>query len=155
MTEQSFFHCPATLVNTENNYQVTDVRIYSLFPILSKTNIMYNSSCADYFQAELISFLKCHWEGDHPMPSLVKQITGLFLVLCSLLIASCAPTPLSRETPYPTQLASPIARQTPHQIQLTSSACHPLSQLHQTPFPPSGSGSGIHALLPGKFSHPH
>src|SRR6266849_3547646 len=127
MTEQSFLHCPATLVNTEGNYQVTGVRIYGLFPILSKTNIMYSFSCADYFQAELISFLKCHWEGEHPMPSLVKQVTSLLLVLCSLLIASCAPTPLSRQTPYPTQLASPITRQTPQQLQLTSSAWEPIS----------------------------
>jgi len=127
MTEQSFLHCPATLVNTEGNYQVTGVRIYGLFPILSKTNIMYSFSCADYFQAELISFLKCHWEGEHPMPSLVKQVTSLLLVLCSLLITSCAPTPLSRQTPYPTQLASPITRQTPQQLQLTSSAWEPIS----------------------------
>jgi hypothetical protein len=48
MTEQSFLHCPATLVNTEDNYQVTDVRIYGLFPILSKTNIMYSFSQRAY-----------------------------------------------------------------------------------------------------------
>ena len=61
------------------------------------------------------------------MFSLMKQIIGLFLVLCLLLVASCASPPLSRQTSYPKQLASPITRQAPQQLQLPSSAWEPLS----------------------------
>src|SRR5579859_6664022 len=61
------------------------------------------------------------------MPALVKRINGIFLVLCSLLVASCAPTALSRQTTYPAQPTSPRARQTTQLIQLTSSAWESLS----------------------------
>jgi hypothetical protein len=60
------------------------------------------------------------------MTSLIKQITSLMLVLCSLLIAGCASTPPNGPAPPPAQLASPITGKTPQQLQLTSSAWEPV-----------------------------
>ncbi len=61
------------------------------------------------------------------MSSLIKQTSGIFLVLCVLLMASCTPSPLSSQKSYPTRSVYPIIRQIPQQVQLISSAWEALS----------------------------
>ncbi len=61
------------------------------------------------------------------MPFPMKQNIGLCLVLCLLLMAGCAPLPLSRQMASSTQLASPIASQAAQQLQLPSSTWESLA----------------------------